>query len=347
MRRISYGLAFSMLLLIAPPLHAAPVEQTIPLTFNASIAPGRYYFTFGLYTEATGGTPVWEEAPVAKLLVSSGGVVKHLLGSTTPFTAGTAGPVDFTKQLWVAPAVIGIRTFPRFKLPIAVYSLATAGLRVVPDPESPSLIGGHPENTIAAGVRGAVIGGGGIAADPLDPTKPTFNEVLGDYGAIVGGKRNKADGYSFLGGGNNNQATGMFSVLVGGEANRATGDYAAVLGGNANEASGPNATVLGGSGSKASGDHATAAGGCSNYAEGYRSFAAGEDAHASLSGMFVWSASDDSLSGVYEQDGHFPPASLNGGRPQTRCSPTCNSGPRLPAVSSSSTAWTSTATLSA
>ncbi|HNS38389.1 MAG TPA: tail fiber domain-containing protein [Anaerolineaceae bacterium] len=158
-------------------------------------------------------------------------------------------------------------------------------LRIEPNDTSPNLIGGYLGNSVAAGVVGATIGGGGFSGYP--------NQVTGVFGIVGGGFDNTASGDgSTVGGGNQNTAHGFRSIVGGGFGNTTDGDYATAGGGNANIASGWSSTVSGGGGNEASGDYATVAGGSANTAAGDHSFVAGwsaaniNDAH---DGVFIYS----------------------------------------------------------
>lgn len=206
------------------------------------------------------------------------------------------------------------------------------GLRVMryePNAVSPNVIGGHPTNSVTAGVTGAMIGGGGAP-----PTDVTFgvaggpNRVTDVYGTVGGGFGNRAGsdgadvtnggvatvsgGYlntasglgSIVGGGYSNAANSQYSTVGGGYVNTASGDWSMVGGGFGNGASGSLSTVgggenntasgsrsaIGGGGSNfASGLNSTIPGGFSNSADGEGSFVAGSLASAIANGQFVWS----------------------------------------------------------
>ena len=121
--------------------------------------------------------------------------------------------------------------------------------------QSINSLGGSEINSIAAGVVGATIAGGGANGNPNTISNSSGN---GDF--------------STIGGGYNNTVTGNASIIAGGVSNTTTNDLAVVGGGYGNKA-GLNATVPGGS---------------SNQAIGRFSFAAGQQAQANNSGSFVW-----------------------------------------------------------
>jgi Chaperone of endosialidase len=135
---------------------------------------------------------------------------------------------------------------------------------------APNVIGGASVNSVASGVVGATIAGGGATnTSDFFPNSAT-NSVTADFGTVSGGAINTASGF-----------------------------LATVGGGFTNTASGPVATVGGGQGNIANGPEATVPGGVDNLANGAHSFAAGTDAQALHDGAFVWA--DDHLS-AYASD---------------------------------------------
>ncbi len=148
---------------------------------------------------------------------------------------------------------------------------------------SPDLIGGLAGNTVAAGVVGAIIAGGG------DPGSggyygPEVNQVTGNFGVVSGGRGNVA---------------GLDSVVAGGNSSTAGGG-GAVAGGFGNFAQAGGA-VGGGSNNSATGTNATIPGGSSNQASGTLSFAAGAAAQALHDFSFVLSDSHGQTSSATNQ----------------------------------------------
>ena len=101
---------------------------------------------------------------------------------------------------------------------------------------SPNVLLGFATNTIAAGVVGASVGGGGIAAFPHSvATSANFSTIGGGQGntvgafasTVAGGAQNSAETspYGTVGGGVNNTASGFAATVPGGELNRATGQH--------------------------------------------------------------------------------------------------------------------------
>lgn len=144
--------------------------------------------------------------------------------------------------------------------------------------DEPNVIFGSSANTVAAGVVGATIGGGGARY-----TSGNFNHsVSGSYGTISGGTSNTAGSGAFVGGGNANSANGTYSAVGGGQLNFADGSGAMVPGGYGNKAEGSASFAAG---SFARVRSATDAGGVAD------------------SGTFVWSDSNGSPSNMFTSGG--------------------------------------------
>ncbi len=298
----------------------------------ANLAGGPFSFAAGQKAQALhDGAFVWSDnssataftstAPNTVIFRAAGGVG---IGTNNPqsalHVAGTLQAAGF--KLTTAPAVGAVLSSDG----AGNGSWQPAAVRLTADATSPNLIGGHASNTVAAGVSGATIGGGGtatfsnyVAANFGTVAGGFGNSVAGTYGAVGGGYRNSAPGFAaFVGGGYLNQATNSYSALVGGYGNSANslfgfvgGGYqnlvsgygAAVGGGELNSAAGYEAFVGGGYRNAANGNYsfvgggylnratnytATVAGGYSNLAGGQYSFAAGQNAQALHTGAFVW-----------------------------------------------------------
>jgi hypothetical protein len=174
-------------------------------------------------------------------------------------------------------------------------------MRYEPGAVSPNVIGGSPANSVAVGVRGATIAGGGVplGADPDFPDA-ALNRVFAVYGTVGGGIGNDAGNligtvmdaaFATVGGGVFNVARGTQSTVGGGGFNNATNEDSTVGGGVFNVASGTRSTVGGGGVNTASGEFSTIPGGFNNFAVGDYSFAAGIRARALHHKSFVWGGS--------------------------------------------------------
>ena len=133
-------------------------------------------------------------------------------------------------------------------------------MRYEPNAISANVIGGSPGNNVTAGVRGATIGGGGVATGNTDPNFDFEgpNLVTDVYGTVGGGYNNRAG---------NNAGTVVdapFATVAGGGLNEASASYATVGGGGGNEAQRSYATVAGGELNFAQGEHGSIGGGKEN-----------------------------------------------------------------------------------
>ena len=131
---------------------------------------------------------------------------------------------------------------------------------------------GHPANSVDPDESGATIGGGGTANNP--------NRATGGFSAVGGGASNTASGYdAIVGGGHGNTASGFGSTVGGGDSNAASGDTATVGGGKSNESGGSMSTVGGGQSNESAGEYATVGGGTDSTASGSISTVAGGNAN--------------------------------------------------------------------
>jgi hypothetical protein len=154
----------------------------------------------------------------------------------------------------------------------------TPALRLLPVADGPpNIVGGAATNRITNTVVGAFIGGGGTYEND---TTVGPNQVLSPFGVIGGGSGNTA-GYTplngllyrgwhtFIGGGENNTASGRYNVVSGGSENTASGIWwSTVSGGHRNTASRVGATIGGGEDNTASSNSTTIGGGFGNTASG-------------------------------------------------------------------------------
>ncbi|MCB9307928.1 MAG: SBBP repeat-containing protein, partial [Lewinellaceae bacterium] len=232
--------------------------------------------------------------------------------TTLPFAnnwnlSGNTGTVDGSNFIGTTdnvPVDFRVNDSRAFRLEYATFSSKTA----------PNLIGGYNGNTVAPGLAGATISGGGWPGVGSSEA----NSVTGNFGTVGGGESNRAAAFATVGGGSGSQAAGSYATVGGGFDNKANGESATIAGGEANIAGGQYAfigggienraggmsattgggdfnfangnfaTVSGGGGNTASGAYAAIPGGSSNEASGSSSFAAGFRAKANHSGAFVW-----------------------------------------------------------
>jgi hypothetical protein len=160
-------------------------------------------------------------------------------------------------------------------------------LRLEPNSISANLIGGHSNNSVADGVVGATIGGGG---SPF-----YWNTAGGHYNTVGGGLENTTSNwYATLSGGRANTASGFAATVGGGRSNVVSADYGTIAGGGPWDPDvGPTTTgnrvtdvygTIGGGGGNQAGDaagtttdawHATVGGGWRNTASGRESTVGG------------------------------------------------------------------------
>lgn len=189
--------------------------------------------------------------------LSSGTIPSAALGNawkTTGNAGTTAGP-DF----------VGTTDYQ----PLELHVNGQRALALYPDTStnnSPNILGGSPVNTIAPGLVGATISGGGAA---FYSGSPGTNQILGDFNTIGGGWGNVTGSTNFdvtqatVGGGAHNTASGISSTIGGGADNVAYNNDAAIAGGFQNRA-GFRSDVAGGNANAVDGDYSDIGGGYGN-----------------------------------------------------------------------------------
>ena len=131
---------------------------------------------------------------------------------------------------------------------------------------SPNVIAGHADNSVAPGLVGVTIGGGGLIDFPNTVTH------MGNFGTVGGGRFNNASGdSSTVAGGRSNEAFGESSTVGGGSSHIASKLFSTVGGGFGNEVSGDSSTVGGGRSNKAMQAYSSVGGGLSNTASEHSS----------------------------------------------------------------------------
>lgn len=158
---------------------------------------------------------------------------------------------------------------------------------------SSNVVFGHL-NTIADGVAGATVGGGGAYDHPDEEARG--NTIHSHFGVIAGGLRNAvgiegepdSGTAAVVGGGSGNLASGGASTVAGGVSNEATGLRASIGGGINNDADGTSTTVGGGIGNEAAGKFAAVSGGGGNSATAqYTTVGGGRGNHATAGGATI------------------------------------------------------------
>ncbi len=145
--------------------------------------------------------------------------------------------------------------------------------------EARNVVLGHGSNSVASGVLGASIGGGGKNDTSVDDS----HAVKANFGTIAGGVDNSV--------GSDPSTPGIYATVGGGSHNNASSRGATVAGGEQNKALARGATIGGGLGNRAEAKYATVPGGRVSEAKGKYSFGAGRKANAKAKGAFVWADS--------------------------------------------------------
>ncbi len=149
-------------------------------------------------------------------------------------------------------------------------------------PEAPNLIGGSHANSVASGVKGATISGGGTHDDGSGADIVQANRVTDDFSTIGGGWNNLAGNengdpgdadFATVSGGAANWAEATMATVAGGGGNDATGSFAAVGGGVTNHATGNSATISGGRENTVGAHHGAIGGGGENEVAGSAPYA--------------------------------------------------------------------------
>jgi trimeric autotransporter adhesin len=257
-------------------------------------------FQFSLFDAASAGTQIGATQTKSNVAVSNG----LFTVSSLDFGAGAFNGEARWLQIGVrCPAGAGNYTAitPRQALTPAPYALALPGFYTIQHEDSPNLIGGHSNNSVISGVRGATISGGGSLNSP--------NRVFDNWGTVGGGSNNKAgtenestsnNTHATVGGGNSNTASAYVATVSGGLNNTASGENGVVGGGGYNTASGFRATVGGGVSNTASATAATVSGGSANIASGSTAtVGGGSEATASGAAATVGGGYGNTASGLH------------------------------------------------
>jgi hypothetical protein len=166
-----------------------------------------------------------------------------------------------------------------------------------------NVVGGSEVNSIAPGVVGGTIAGGGLRG-LSGPDGP--NKIDGDFGSIGGGSGNYIDvfRYAAIGGGSGNVVQGNYSVIAGGIGNNVQSDDSQIGGGLGNYVFGQYATVAGGHLNQATSYAGSVAGGDANTVNGAYGFVGGGWQNT-VSGYFsaVGGGAGNSVGGYYSAIG--------------------------------------------
>lgn len=265
-----------LVLLVLSVLHgpaAASTEFTYQGQLRTGGAPsnGTFNLTFELFDAVTAGNQVSSTVAVNGVAVANG-----LFTVALDFGAKAFPGLDRWLEVAVqGPGDAGFTILaPRQKLTATPYALALPNLRTEASQNGPSflsanVIGGSTVNTVAAGITGAVIAGGGATNGFPQQISANYSSIGGGYSNTIGPSASQ-------------------SVIAGGVGNNITASGGTIGGGQSNTASSSFATVSGGQSNTASGSSATIPGGFANNAGGSTAFAAGNRAKAIHPGAFVW-----------------------------------------------------------
>ena len=266
-------LVLACIALLGQPARAASTEFTYQgqLKAGSALANGGYDLQFGLFDAATSGTQIGSTVATSSVSVSNGLFTVSLDFGVKAFS----GP-DRWLEISVRPTGVGgyATLSSRQKLTATPYALALPNLRTEASQNTPSflsanVIGGATSNTVAVGVSGAVIAGGGSTGGFPQQISANYSNIGGGYSNTI-------------------TVTGQQSVIAGGVGNSISNVNAVIGGGTGHSVSGLAGTVGGGQSNTASANGATVPGGLSNTASGAASFAAGNRAKAVHAGAFVW-----------------------------------------------------------
>lgn len=231
-----------------------------------------------IYFPAGGKVGIGRMSPSSELDVA--GTIK-----ATQFSGDGSGLANVWKTTGNAGATPGtnfIGTTDNQAFEIKVNN--TRAIRIEPTNYAPNITFGDPSNVAGGtGVTGATVSGGGLArANCWDlatntATRSCANKVTAGYSFVGGGYSNFASGdVSTIGGGYNNTTSGGISTICGGNLNTASGVYSFIGGGYSNTVSDNSSTISGGLWNTA-GYRGTVGGGGWNHANGQYSTISGGD----------------------------------------------------------------------
>ena len=300
---------------------------------------------------ATVGGGFYNRATGAQATVP-GGVSNHATGDYS-FVAGVMASANHTGSfVWSDSRarflVRGRRHLCRARDGGVTMVVGSGGLRVEPNAESPNLVGGHSENSVAAGAAGATVAGGGQAGfanhvtDRYGTVSGGLENQAGNVGTVGGGETNAASGeHATVGGGWVNTASGLAAVVTGGRDGTAEAHVSAIGGGSRNSVSadGEGSTIAGGWDNTITASRATIAGGETNTASG-RGAAIGGGWSNTAGGFCAAIAGGHGLTagGLY---GTVPGGEFNGPPAPTALPPDARPRPTTTAASSGEIATTS------
>jgi hypothetical protein len=193
-------------------------------------------------------------------VVLSAGPNMTITPSGNTLTLGTVPAWQLGGNAGTTPGSQFVGTSDNQSLFLKVNNLTA--LRIDPAGNGPNIVGGlaaiHP-TFIGAGVRGAVVAGGGSPAGPVTGLGGgDFHAIYDSDGAIGGGFGNK------VGNGNADVGDAAFGTVSGGVFNSAANYASTVAGGDGNFAGGARSAIGGGAANQAMSDNSVVGGGVNN-----------------------------------------------------------------------------------
>ncbi len=201
-------------------------------------------------------------------------------------------------------------------------SVGNLDTRCKPNSFACNVIAGYSGNSVAAGIAGGTIAGGGLVGLPnlVSGSGGTVGggtgNVAGEGSTVAGGSGNTALYFhasvgggagntaaseeALVAGGLNNTAVGRFSAVGGGAVNLASADYSTISGGSGNTTSYQFSTIGGGTENRSTSEASVVSGGEHNYAQGsYSAVLGGVNNMASGLGASVAGGAGNVASGLY------------------------------------------------
>ncbi len=195
--------------------------------------------------------------------ITQSGTIAVRFGTSSESVA--PGDHDHGGTFWQLGGNLGVTPGTDFLGTLGLQALelragGTRALSLDPTGDTINFLAGAPANIVTPGIVGVTIGGGGNTSSP--------NQARSDYATVSGGRGNHAWRNATVGGGQDNQATGVGGTVAGGLLNEAMGEHSAVGGGSGNLTMGELAAIGGGSDNNADGLYAVIGGGYDNLATG-------------------------------------------------------------------------------
>src|ERR1043166_8160237 len=273
---------------------AAPLGSTFTyqgrLNQGGSPANNLYDLTFTLHDDPTNAATIGNSVVLSAVPVTNGYFTVQI---NTNAEFGTTAFDGSARWLQINVRTNGGAAFipltPRQPLtpsPLALFSSAagaaqsagqlqvngTPAVRLQSTTDTPDVIGGFTGNTVAPGLAGVTIAGGGTALG----NQPNVATGNGQYATISGGYRNTVSGYGgVVSGGSVNSATGNFAGIGAGQFHSGSGAYSWIGGGYANTNQGALGTIGGGQFNVVGQDYAGIGGGHEHHSLGYNSWIGG------------------------------------------------------------------------